>query len=146
MSITFGSVGDIISICLIVKDLVTMLDESRGSASEYREAIRELWMLDKVLLEVDLLSRTCDQTAELNALFVTARSIAQSARQAVEKFRERIKKYDDSLGPGSDGNMVRGISRKVQWRLGHKDDLDKFRAEINAHCSSLNMLLITASV
>ena len=123
-----------------------MLDESRGSASEYQEAVRELWILERVLLEVDLLSRTCDQTAELNALFVTARSIAQSAQQAVEKFRASIKKYDNSLGAGGDGSLVRGISRKVQWCLGHKDDLDKFRAEINAHCSSLNMLLITASV
>ena len=39
---TFGSVGDIISICLIVKDLVAALNDSAGSTVEYREVIREL--------------------------------------------------------------------------------------------------------
>src|SRR5947207_4507221 len=73
MPISFGSVGDIISVCLIVKDLVAALDDSRGSSTEYREVIRELWGLDRALLEVDLLSRTCDNTVELNALCMTAR-------------------------------------------------------------------------
>jgi RNA polymerase-interacting CarD/CdnL/TRCF family regulator len=73
MPITLGSVGDIISISLIVKDLVKALDDCRGSASEYQALIRELWVLDRVLLEVELLTRMYEQTAELNALCVTAK-------------------------------------------------------------------------
>lgn len=42
MPITFGSVGDVISVCLLIKDLVKTLDDSRGSSAEYQEVIREL--------------------------------------------------------------------------------------------------------
>jgi hypothetical protein len=52
MSFTFGSVGDIISICLIIKDLAVALDDSGGSSAEYRELRRELWALERALLEV----------------------------------------------------------------------------------------------
>jgi hypothetical protein len=145
-SFTFGSVGDIISISLTVKDLVKALDDSRGSSDEYQEIIRELWMLDRALLEVEQLSRACEPTAELNALCVTARRIADTCRLHVEAFLERIKKYNPSLTGNGSGNKIRDASMKVRWHISHSDELQKFRAEINAHCSSLNMLLVTAGV
>ena len=42
MPVTFGAVGDIISVCLLLKDLVEMLDQARGSKAEYQSVIREL--------------------------------------------------------------------------------------------------------
>ncbi|MCJ1481229.1 hypothetical protein MMC06_001385 [Schaereria dolodes] len=77
MPVTTGSVGDIIRVCLLVKDLITALDSSRGSSAEYQELVRELWALDRVLLEVELLVRTCSDIIELNALRETARRIAE---------------------------------------------------------------------
>ena len=56
MPITFGSVGDIISVCLIIKDLIKILDESRHS-TEHQETIQELWALDRVLLKVELVGK-----------------------------------------------------------------------------------------
>ena len=73
MPVTFGSVGDIISVCLVIKDLIKVLDDSRGSSSEYQAVIRELWSLDRALLEVELLSRSYERTFELNALGQVAR-------------------------------------------------------------------------
>ena len=35
MPITFGSVGDIISLSLLIKDLIKFLDQVRGSSAEY---------------------------------------------------------------------------------------------------------------
>jgi len=146
MPITLGSVGDIISISLIVKDLVKALDDSRGSASEYQALIRELWVLDRALLEVELLTKMYEQTAELNALCVTAKNVADSCRRCIEIFQENIKKYDDSLGSAGTGKKIQDVSMKIRWRIAHSDDLERFRAEVNAHSSSLNMLLVTASV
>lgn len=146
MPITLGSVGDIISISLIVKDLVKALDDCRGSASEYQALIRELWVLDRVLLEVELLTKMYEQTAELNALCVTAKNVADSCRRCIEIFQENIKKYDDSLGSAGTGKKIQDVSMKIRWRIAHSDDLERFRAEVNAHSSSLNMLLVTASV
>lgn len=75
MPITFGAVGDIISVCLLVKDLVEALDKARGDKAEYQSAIREFWLLDRALLEIDLLSRAHSDrsTPELLGLYATAK-------------------------------------------------------------------------
>ena len=150
MPITFGAVGDIISVCLIVKDLVLALDSSTGSSAEYREVIRELWGLDRALLEIDLLSRTCDENIELKALCETARKAAEDCKRCVEKFVKQIKKYDGSLGEGARRSVIGGVVRettmKIRWQIVQKEELARFRAEVNAHSSSINMLLATASV
>lgn len=44
------------------------------------------------------------------------------------------------------GERVRDVGRKIKWGLTQKDELERFRAEINAHSSAINMLLITANM
>jgi hypothetical protein len=146
MPITFGSVGDIISICLIVKDLVDTLNKSRASSAEYSEVIRELWILDRALLEVELLSRTLSATVELNALCETARQTVEKCRLTVEAFSRRIEKYGTSLGEAGSGNIMKDAALKLRWQFSQKDGVSKFRAEVAAHSASINMLLATASV
>ena len=144
MPITFGSVGDIISVCLLVKNLVDALGDSRGSSTEYQELVRELWVLERALLEVDMLSRTCDRTVELNALSETARLAADQCRYSIQSFLDKVKEYGPSLRDGGSRNVLRDTSKKLRWRMSHKADLTWFRAEINAHSTSINMLLMTA--
>ena len=146
MPVTFGSVGDIIAVCLLIKDLVKTLDESRGASAEYQEVVRELWVLERALLEVEMLSRACDNTLELNALCATARRAADDCRKSIEVFLEKIRGYSASLRSGGSGNVLKDASKKVKWQISQKEDLTRFRAEINAHSTSINMLLMTASV
>jgi hypothetical protein len=146
MPIPYGSVGDIISISLTVKDLVQALDNSRGSAAEYQDLIRELWGLDRVLLEVEQASRNSEQTIELYALWVTTKRATDECRRSIENFLEKVKRYEKSLGGRTSQNTLRGVPMKIKWRLTQSDELEKFKAAINAHCSSLSMLLITANL
>jgi hypothetical protein len=146
MSIGVSAVGDIIAICLLAKDLAEALNSSRGAASEYREIRRELWDLEKSLLQVDLLFRTCDRSIELNALHETARAAAENCRDCIEPFLEKIRKYEGSLKDGGSGNRFKDAARKVQWQVLQSGDAVLFRAEIAAHCQSINMLLATMSV
>ncbi|MCJ1460592.1 hypothetical protein MMC28_010974 [Mycoblastus sanguinarius] len=146
MSITFGSVGDIISLSLLIKTLVKTLDDSRGSSSEYQAVIRELWGLDRALLEVEVLFRSCEHTVQLNALSTTANECAEHCRKCVTNFQQRIEKFKDSLRSGSTEGLVRKTAFKIRWQVSEKEDLAKFRAEINAHCFSINMLLTTTGV
>ncbi|KAH7395284.1 hypothetical protein DE146DRAFT_721709 [Phaeosphaeria sp. MPI-PUGE-AT-0046c] len=97
MPITFGSVGDIISVCLLVKDLVDALDKARGSKAEYRSLIRELWILDRSLLEIDLLARTHGggATPELEALCETARKAVIRCREL--QHESNLDKQDGKL-------------------------------------------------
>ena len=69
---TFGSFGDIVSLCIIVKDLVKALDRSRGSSAEYRAIITELWVLDDILVQVELLWGGCVPSEEFDVLRATA--------------------------------------------------------------------------
>ena len=146
MPITCGSVGDIISVSLLLKDLVKCLDESRGSSAEYQTVIRELWSLDRALLEVELMLRSYKQSAELSGLCENANRCAEQCRRCIEDFRGRTKRYEIALEGGGTGNLLRSTTAKIRWRVSEKDDLAKFRAVITAHCSSLNMLLATAGV
>ena len=146
VSATFGSVGDIISLSILIKDLVKALDESRGAAAEYQEIIRELWALDRVLLEVELLCRESNETLHLNALRVTTQRIVDQCRQSIEAFLAKVRSYGRSLREGGSGNLIRDASRKLRWQMSPSSEITKFRAEITAHCSAINMLLVTVSV
>lgn len=146
MPITFGSVGDIISLSLLIKDLVKSLDKSRGSSAEYQAVIRELWSLDHAFIEAEVLSQTCEQTAQLNALSATVKESAEQCRKSITTFKEQIKKYEKSLRCDGSGSFIRDTALKIRWQVSKKEDLAKFRAEINAHCFSINMLLTTTGV
>ncbi|CAI6337902.1 unnamed protein product [Periconia digitata] len=150
MPITFGAVGDILSVCLLVKDLVNALDKVRGSKAEYQSLTRELWILDRVLLEVDLLARTHDggRTPELNAFCQTAREAVDRCKTLVSDFLARLRKYQNSFeeGGSSSSNVFKTTAMKVRWRVGEKDAVEKFRVDIAATSASLQMLLTTATV
>ena len=146
MPVTFGSVGDIISVSIVIKDLVKCLDESRGSSAEYQAVIRELWSLDHALLEVALLLPLCEQSEELGDLCHSVNRCAEQCRKCVEDFRDTTKKYQRALQRGGSRHLVRDTAAKIGWHVSMKPDLAKFRAEITAQTSSLNMLLVTAGV
>jgi hypothetical protein len=145
MPITFGSVGDIISVSVIIKDLVQALRESRGSAAEYQELIQELSILDQVFLDVEQLSGIKGPGIELNGLYTTIGYTIDACRKCLHNFLKKCQKYDASLGEGKKENLVRGVSRKIQWRLVERHELDRFRSEINTHSSCLSILLATAN-
>ncbi|KAJ4350224.1 uncharacterized protein N0V89_008845 [Didymosphaeria variabile] len=145
MPITFGAVGDIISVCLLVKDLVDALDEARGSKAEYQSVVRELWILDRALLEIDLLTRTHENgaTPELRSLCETAQRAAAKCKSLVAQFLERMKKYKRAF---EDENKVKKAVMGVRWRVGEREAVERFRVEIVGTSSSLQMLLATANV
>ena len=145
MPLTPG-VGDIIAVSILIKNLVKCLDESRGSPAEYQAVTRELWSLDRVLLEVESLLRSCKQSLELSGLWDTANRCAEQCRKCIEDFQKTIERYQRTLQQGGTGNVFRDSTAKVRWSVSKKDDLAKFRAEITAHRSSMNILLATAGM
>jgi hypothetical protein len=140
----------VIAVSILIKDVFIALDDSTGASAEYQELCRELWALDRALLEVELLSRSCDTSVELNALSHTVRRVADQCKECIEGFLVKIKGYERSLRDGGRGEGKMGrvcdVGRKIRWGLTQKGELARFRAEINAHSSAINMLLITANV
>lgn len=150
MSITFGSVGDIIAVCLLVKDCVGALSETNGSAAEYQAVIRELYVLEKALLEVGILSKTHATTQELNALFASLTTTIDQCRKSLASFKAKTQRYDDYLGTGSTKSSVQkvfaGSAKKILWQVRMKDDISRFRAEIVAYSMSIDQLLAAATM
>jgi len=55
MAITFGSVGDVIAVGQLAWSLSQALTDSRGSAKEYQDLVKELQAFDQALLQVPTL-------------------------------------------------------------------------------------------
>ena len=145
MPLTPG-VGDIIAVSILIKNLVKCLDESRGSPAEYQALTRELWSLDRALLEVELLLRDCKQSKELKGLWDIANRCAEQCRECIAGFQKTTERYQRTLQQGGTGNVFKDSTAKLRWRVSKRDDLAKFRAEITAHRSSMNILLATAGM
>ena len=145
MPVTFGSVGDIIAVAILVKDLVEALDQSRGSQTEYRQLIQDLRLLEDVLRKVDHLcntSGTSGASFETVALHQTALKITTSCRNLIQAFAARLVKYEKGLGDNiQKKNVLKSAVAKIRWQVGEKEDAVRFRAEIAAQTTSLSVLL-----
>lgn len=140
MPVTFGSVGDIIAVVSIVKDLIEALDKSRGSAAEYQSLIRDLRLLGEVLSKIEEFSSTYETNHELAALYEVARRLVEPCRQAIEAFGSRVRKYESTLGRDN-GNVAKATFAKLRWQVGEKEEVSKFRVEVAGHVASMSLLL-----
>jgi len=139
VALTFGAVGDIISLVLLAKDLFKALDDCRGSAKSYCDLIDELDVLNtrlektKSLYEGELPDE-CEDTKKV------ALALINKIRGDVEAFCGPVcKKYAASLAEGGSGNVVKDFVRKIEWKFKEKE-IEKFRQDISGHCRSLDWL------
>ena len=147
MVVPFGfSVGDCIAVCILIKDAIKALDDYGGSSTEYQEIIRELWALDRALLEVEMISRSHDATAEMNALNHTVKILTDQCKACIQEFLKGLKGHERSLSKNGSGSKWRDAKSKLGWAMLKKDDLARFRSQINGHSSAINILLLTATV
>lgn len=150
MPVTFGSVGDIIVVCVLVKDCVDALNETRGSAAECQAVIQELCILEKASLEVGILSKTHATTPEPQNVFANLTTTIEQCRTSLASFKSRIEPYNRDLADVSSAeNASRafaGPARKLLWQVRMKDDISRFRAKIVAHSISIGQLLAAATM
>lgn len=141
MTIAVSSIGDIIAISLLIKDIVVALNDCQGSSHNFQQLLTQLQSLETALLHVNLLIKKHETSPELNSLCFSVRQIAQNCHETAAPFLAHIKSYQRSLRPGGSGNVTRDVTRKVMWQVLRKDEVDKFYAEITAHTHSLNMMI-----
>jgi hypothetical protein len=147
MPVTFGSVGDIIAVGLLIKDLVAALNQSRGSQAEYKQLVAELNLLQDVLARIDNL---CNTTAtagprlQVSDLHNTALQIALNCRKCIEGFNIQLKRYDKTLGSSrarSKKEMCKAAVAMVRWQLSKKEEVVRFRAAITGQTALLDLVL-----
>jgi hypothetical protein len=86
MSLACGSVGDMLAVAGLVRELIITLNDTRGASADYQRAISTLQNLHSLLLALDDLSKLCEQRDDSVAESFTARFQAQQCHQYVADF------------------------------------------------------------
>ncbi|KMU85899.1 hypothetical protein CIHG_03428 [Coccidioides immitis H538.4] len=143
MSVGFGfSVGDFLAALRLVGTVIDALRESSNSGSTYRELLNELYSLETALLRVKRIDLDGSQHAEKIAL----QQAAAQCQRTIDSFWKKVEKYQPHLqGGGTNSKLKDGWSR-IKWAVCRKDDIQNFRAEIAAHTSSIEVLLLTVQM
>ncbi len=136
----FGfSVGDFVSGINLIRELIKALEDSAGSSAEYRHLIQELYSLERALLEVKHLDLEQSQHPQLVAL----KQVAVQCQETIDGFLNEIRKFQPALGNSGSRSSWKDGLRKIEWALYKKDDVQKLRAQLNGHTTSINILLMT---
>jgi hypothetical protein len=140
--LSFGAVGDFISIALLIKDIIASLDDCRGSAKQYRELVQGLDILGQTLEVVQKTFENPQFTDSLEDLSKISLTTISQIQYCLQGFLEQIRKYESSLGVNASGsgNTLKSISRKIQWKLNEKE-VEKFRTEISGCTMTLKVLM-----
>ena len=137
-----GSVGDIITIGKLITELITALNDCRGSAHSFQLVVQELQAFGAVIQETDNLIRNSPPQPGRDALRAALGQVCENSRMSIAAALSRVRKYQDSLKIGGSGHRVQDTARKVQWKIFEVDEAEKFRLELIARTSSLHGLLL----
>lgn len=149
MAIGVGSIGDVIALVLLVRDCANALSDARGSSAAYQAVVRELWLLEKALLEIDILCQTYNDAPELDSICDAAREVVEGCRKSLEAFKAKSKKFGPYLGEGAGKGAkqkVAGGAMKLLYAVSQKDETARFRAEVVTYSVSINQILATATL
>ncbi|KAK7975353.1 hypothetical protein PG989_013816 [Apiospora arundinis] len=141
---TFGSIGDFISLSILIKDVVNAVGDAHGSVADYHSLSNELDTIVAVLQQAHLLCTSRSPNPDVQALHEIAKNAIGSCQSDLTSFTARFHKYKSTLGDG-DGGLFKRSSMKVLW-LTEKDDINKFRIKLVGFSASLNAILNMATV
>jgi hypothetical protein len=83
-----------------------------------------------------------NQTEEINSIKVAA----LTCQPFLENFQRKLEPYGSSLDNGRSRGWIKDSKRKVQWELMMKTHIQNFRAYLQMHTGSLNMMLSIAEL
>jgi hypothetical protein len=137
---SFGfSVGDFFSATILIKDIVTCLKASGGSASEYQELMRELDGLQSALTGIEHLKANPEQMPTVNGIKVAA----LNCQYILRDFLTKLETYEKSLTTGKTRGWAVDSTKKIKYEFVTKTEVQNLRTYLMMHTNSLNMRLLT---
>lgn len=122
--ITFGSVGDFVAVAALIRQIVSSLQDSGGSASDYQELFREVDGLQCALDEIEHLEGKPEQMSANNGI----RFAALNCQCSLSELQTKLKWYGSSVGVRRSGSRLQDIGKRLKWQLKMKDEAKKLRA------------------
>lgn len=147
MSVGFGfSIGDLVLGLKLIKQSIEALQDAKGSSADYQALSHEIDSLNDGLEAVEDLQ--LDQRLGLKSKACIAITGAVSrCRNCIDVFLTTIAKYEPWLRTNeSSGSAWKANLKKIQWGLCKKDDVNRFRVQLERHSSSISMLLVILQV
>ncbi|KAI0021602.1 hypothetical protein F4780DRAFT_271425 [Xylariomycetidae sp. FL0641] len=143
---SFGSVGDIITLCQLSIQLSKALSDARGSAKEYRELRRELDCFVDKLAHVIATFQQYENSPALEGLDKAAKRCVDECTILIQAELDRlVPRYDDSLGDEQSASYARRAVKKIQWSIIEKEDVARLRAKLSQETHALTMLVALAT-
>lgn len=139
---SFGwSAGDIVSAISVIVKVSKGLRETGGAASSYQDHAE---FLDSLAVTLDGIQALLSSNAHLKweqALIAQA----QRLKDAVETCVKKAKKFEPSLGEGSQKSKIGKVPRKVQWTM-FKDSVEELKVDVGRTMSVMNDLVLLQSL
>ncbi|KAF2179281.1 hypothetical protein K469DRAFT_596763 [Zopfia rhizophila CBS 207.26] len=143
----FGfSVGDFVAAINLVRTVIDALKRTGGAKDDFTELIRQLYSLEKALIRVNDVELDDSQLEDAVAL----QHAASQCRLTIDEFLVRVSKYQPHLGQIKAGPAYLARAKAawmaIRWAICEEKDVAKFRADLNAHVTSIELLLLAASI
>jgi hypothetical protein len=146
-ALTFGSVGDIITLCSLAVELSRALGGSRGSAKEYQMLQKDLDQFVQVLMRVIATYEQFERSHWLDSLGHVTKAIVDECGSLIgEVLRKLREKYGDSLQPGGSGNRVKDVYKKLEFSVRERDRIQLLQGSLNKAISRLSLLSSCAAL
>ncbi|GAW07516.1 hypothetical protein LENED_009514 [Lentinula edodes] len=145
-ALTFGSIGDIITVIELLNRVREALCDSTGSSAEYQALIVDLDVFSDILDAVkSSISSNTRLSPQSESLLNAHRQAVQSSHDLLKDIHGKIRKYQSSLRAGGSGNAMRDSWRKIGWALFKKPELVQMRRKVMDQVEILNILLSISS-
>ncbi|KAL8758219.1 MAG: hypothetical protein Q9184_003988 [Pyrenodesmia sp. 2 TL-2023] len=147
MSAGFGfSVGDLVLGLKLIKQSIEALEDTKGSSAEYQALTQEIDSLKDGLEAVEDL-RLDQRLGPKSKACIAVQEAVSRCRRCIDVFLSTIAKYQAWLRTNeSSGSAWKANLKKIQWALCKRDDVNRFRSQLERHSSSISMLLVTLQV
>ena len=143
MPVGFGfSVGDFIAGINLLIDSVKSLDEAHGAKADYQELGRELSNLKDAFDSIQSLSLSQAQVAQVKVI----NTAVDGCRLCIDGFVRRNSKFQSLDSTPSKRWSVAAFKKGVlgiRWAIVKKNEVAKFRSDVQRHSDLILMLLAT---
>lgn len=136
---SFGySAGDFFTAVTLIVKVGLALNDSVGSAQEYRHVRTELNSLRTALEQVANL----EPVPGLEETVFAIKATASTCQAPLREFLEHVERYDATLGKTRSSGVMKDVAYRVRWLATKKaEQVAKLRAELGGYIGSINMLI-----
>ncbi|GAB1309964.1 hypothetical protein MFIFM68171_00174 [Madurella fahalii] len=149
VALTFGSIGDIITICQLAVQLRRVLGRgcnAIGSSEKEYQALREdLGLFVQILSQVVATYQEREYSVYLSSLDNATKAVVDDCAGLIEAALQHFgSRYQDNLRAGGSGNKWKDAYKKVEWSVKEKERLQELQEKLRQNTERLALLSVLA--